>query len=228
MSSLFLIYATLISAPLNLEVRLAKRPLAGQAIQVVGFKNGEQVFKKDLKTDAAGRASVEIPSKLEAYILAQTIYQNVSYNSGILNSQALPKAVIPLTVFPTVANDSRVFVEDLRLFATETDQGVQIDEDILILNPTDKAVVGKASESESHETPESFRFQLPKGLLISNLRRDSRKKRLASKETILFWRVPCFLAERILGFNILSKEIDSVSCFNRSLRFRFGNSAWEL
>lgn len=152
-----------ISSPLKITVTLDQKPLAGQPIQVIGFTQGEQKFEKTEKTGADGRLQVSIPNSNELHLLVQTIYQNVAYYSNILEATELPKEGVQIKVYPAVAEDAAVRVEDLRLFFKETDAGLRVDEEIVIQNASEKTITGKNSDPKSEEAPETFRLQLPNG-----------------------------------------------------------------
>lgn len=163
LASLVLISIHLISAPLKVQVVLAEKPLANQRVEIIGFYEGEKKFEKQLKTNAQGLVEVAIESKSETHILAQTIYQNVAYYSGVLSSLSIPKAPVKISVYPVTVEEPTVHIEDLRLFITEKEDALRVEETIVIQNPSQKVMVGKQTDPQSEESPESFRFQLPPG-----------------------------------------------------------------
>lgn len=160
-ASWLLFLTQILANPLELKVTLGDKALDQQKIQVVGFKSGRPEFDKTLITNARGTASLQVPKDPNLHLMAHVRYQNISYTSTILNAADLPKTEVLIRVYPAVESHSGLKIEDLRFYFSETDQGLKVEQEIVVMNPSQNVVSGKLSPDQPDLAPETFRFQLP-------------------------------------------------------------------
>ncbi|MBN8555672.1 MAG: hypothetical protein J0L93_09525 [Deltaproteobacteria bacterium] len=148
----------LVSASFSVEVRLNQKPVAGQKIEFIGFKEGEPKANKEILTNAQGIAKFEFDPKEEMNLVARTFYENISYFSPVFISSRIPKTPALIEVFKTATSNPEISITDLRYFISATEAGLKIDQEIVIENPSHFTIVGDPSHHD-----EVFRFTLPPG-----------------------------------------------------------------
>jgi hypothetical protein len=152
----FALATSLVATPLDIEVELEGSPVAKQNVEIVGFRQGEQVMHEEKITDAHGRVRFEVRPG-EYNLIVRSIYDGIPYFSEGLFAGQLPKQVVKMRVYRAAETNEHVRISDLRLFISASREDVMIEEEILISNPTKTSLKGKTTP----QGPEVFRLNLP-------------------------------------------------------------------
>ncbi len=135
----FFVLSTQFLEALEVSVTLNGKPVAAQRIRVVLFENGEARPFKELDTSASGKVVVAIPEPKGKFVAAVTEFEGVSY---FANPAPASTARLEILVYKTSTEPDGVFVEDVRLHASESEQGLRIEEEVVIHNSKSTTYTG--------------------------------------------------------------------------------------
>lgn len=131
-------------------------------IEVFRFKNGQDLGRLDAKTNASGLAVISLKViDPELVVAVRSTYDGVTYVSDIFSPAQEPS--LDFRVYPATKDPSKVHVNDLRLFFSEVEGGVRVDQDLVIEN------AGSASFIGSSGSTEVLRLSLPSNIFDLNL-----------------------------------------------------------
>ncbi|PIR23750.1 MAG: hypothetical protein COV44_00965 [Deltaproteobacteria bacterium CG11_big_fil_rev_8_21_14_0_20_45_16] len=156
-----LLASFLISRSAQIEARfiLESKPLANQPALLLKLGNGEANKVADGKTNSKGIVRFRFESKKgESYAVA-TSYKDLPYFSYMFNGDVLPPATLEVEVFDTIDQSPELRIKELSLNATYQSSLLKIEKSFVIVNPTNKMIVGRSTEES--EGKDVFRFSLP-------------------------------------------------------------------
>jgi len=150
----FLLFLGLISAnPIQVRVMGPAGPVSNQSIELFAFVEGRPEKTQTLKTNSQGIAVGRVPNLASTSAGARTLYQQVSYFSDL--AVAPFNRPLEISVFPSSKDLSELRVKDLRLFFSILHGKLQVEQEIILENPTRKTMIGEKEKAAT------FQFSLP-------------------------------------------------------------------
>lgn len=156
-STLGTLFFLMIQAPLHVKVMVAAKPVAGQSVELYGVEGEEQKLHLVRKTDTSGTVTFQIPENKNLQLIVRTVYEDISYFSNVLSAALLPKEAVPLVIYKTAETSEKLQVADLRIFLSELDEGLRVEQSMIFDNSSEFTVVGPKNAQQ----PEVIRFALP-------------------------------------------------------------------
>ncbi len=152
----------LTTAPVTVSIKVWDQPVRKQRVELIALVQGQVKYTKESVTDARGHARFDVNERDTAALIARVEYQNIQYFSEMFSTAALPQKPVDVLVFESKESNSLVHIADARIFVAGIDDGIRIEESILILNPSKTALTGPMS-LDKDKKPSPFKFHLPKG-----------------------------------------------------------------
>jgi len=156
-----LLASLLVSRSAQVEARftLESKPLANQPALLLKLGNGEANKVAEGKTNAKGMVRFRFESKKgESYAVA-TSYRDLPYFSYMFSGDITPRDILEIEVFDTIERSPEVRIKELSINANYQSRSLKIEKSFVVVNPTNKMILGRASEDS--EAKEVFRFSLP-------------------------------------------------------------------
>lgn len=154
---------SLISA-ITIELKSPEGPIPNHDVQLIGFVEGQPQIIQKQRTNAKGLAIFQNPVKKSAPFAAHTDFENAPYMTDIFDGSTSQKILI--NVYRSENSSKDLMLEDVRLYYRLTSGGVRVDQDFVILNPSNRTRLG---HHFSFDVPASaFDFQFGSGFSEQN------------------------------------------------------------
>jgi|GEM_PF-4324109 len=148
-----------IGSLLQTKVLLINKPLAHQKMILLSVDSNQPKQVASKISDSKGMTRFRVENQKDHTLVVVTSYKGLTYFSDLFSGNQVPKAVLPIVVYPTKEADKRVHVRELNLSFEQRGALLNVDESFVIDNPTHFSIVGK--KMEDSDKNEVFRFGLP-------------------------------------------------------------------
>ncbi len=136
-----IIFFSLLSASVSLEITNQKKPVIGQAAELLTIHGQEAGEPLRCTTDKRGRCRFTIDKDAHNAHIARTIYEGLQYVSEPFRGDSAPKK-ISLEVYSTRQGVSDLILKERQILLIPNAQGLQVEDELVVMNTGSYVALG--------------------------------------------------------------------------------------